>query len=233
MLRAVSSLLVLLLGSLGGLCFLEKTLKADRSLQEYHIRFDDDDLNYVGTIDQSGLFTPNVEGPNTTRRQSPVQIRLRETEPGLYYGVYRTTEPIFKKSMFGVGRLDLRSRQLETFEIGPALRLGLFKLSPDKTRGYAVARNTGASGELNDLVVLDIENHRLLARKEGFDQGRPNGSLIVSGDGKKLYSSGAGDTIHIYDSSTLNLIQSVFAGGDVMLPARALPRSVLAGTDQF
>ncbi len=135
--------------------------------------------------------------------------------------------------MFGVSRLDLKSRQLETFELGPALRLGLFTLSPDKTRGYAVARNTGASGELNDLVVLDIDNKRLLARKAGFEQGRPNGSLIVSGDGKKLYSSGAGDTIHIYDSSTLNLIQSVFAGGDVMLPARALPRSVLAGTDQF
>ena len=45
-------------------------VKADWSLEEYHIRFDDDDLNYVGTLDQSGLFTPNVEGPNTTRRQN-------------------------------------------------------------------------------------------------------------------------------------------------------------------
>ena len=89
----------------------------------------------------------------------PLQVRLWETEPGFYYGVYRTTEPIFEKSMFGVGRLDLGSRQLETFEFGPA--------------------------------VLDMENTRLLARKEGFEQGRPNGSLIVSGDGKKLYSSGA------------------------------------------
>ena len=109
----------------------------------------------------------------------PLQVRLWKTEPGLYYGVYRTTEPIFGKSMFGVGRLDLRSRHLETFEFGPTLRLGVFALSPDKTRAYAVARNTGASGELNDLLVLDMENARLLVRKEGFEQGRPNGSLIV------------------------------------------------------
>ena len=39
------------------------------SLEEYHIRFGDDDLGYVGTIDQNGLFTPNVEGPNPERGQ--------------------------------------------------------------------------------------------------------------------------------------------------------------------
>lgn len=45
-------------------------VKADWGLEEYHIRFDDDDLDYVGTIDQSGLFTPSIEGPNATRRQN-------------------------------------------------------------------------------------------------------------------------------------------------------------------
>jgi quinohemoprotein amine dehydrogenase len=38
------------------------------SLEEYHIRNDDDDLKYVGTIDQKGFFTPNLEGPNPERR---------------------------------------------------------------------------------------------------------------------------------------------------------------------
>ncbi|MFQ5792047.1 MAG: quinohemoprotein amine dehydrogenase subunit alpha [Acidobacteriota bacterium] len=37
------------------------------SLEEYHIRHDDDDLKYVGTIDETGLFTPNIEGPNPDR----------------------------------------------------------------------------------------------------------------------------------------------------------------------
>jgi quinohemoprotein amine dehydrogenase len=37
------------------------------SLEEYTATFDDDDLKFVGTLDQTGLFTPNVDGPNPDR----------------------------------------------------------------------------------------------------------------------------------------------------------------------
>ena len=37
------------------------------SLEEYTATFGDDDLQYVGTLDQKGLFTPNVDGPNLKR----------------------------------------------------------------------------------------------------------------------------------------------------------------------
>ena len=37
------------------------------SLEEYPALFVDDDKKFVGTIDQSGLFTPNVDGPNPDR----------------------------------------------------------------------------------------------------------------------------------------------------------------------
>jgi len=37
------------------------------SLEEYAATFGDDDLQFVGTIDQTGLFTPNVDGPNPKR----------------------------------------------------------------------------------------------------------------------------------------------------------------------
>lgn len=36
-------------------------------LEEYIIRPDDDDLKYVGEIDDNGFFTPNIEGPNADR----------------------------------------------------------------------------------------------------------------------------------------------------------------------
>ena len=36
-------------------------------LEEYGVTFDDDDLKFVGAIDQRGLFTPNVDGPNPAR----------------------------------------------------------------------------------------------------------------------------------------------------------------------
>ena len=37
------------------------------SLEEYTATFGDDDLQFVGTLDENGLFTPNVDGPNPKR----------------------------------------------------------------------------------------------------------------------------------------------------------------------
>jgi len=37
------------------------------SLEEYTATFGDDDLQYVGTLDQTGLFTPSLDGPNPKR----------------------------------------------------------------------------------------------------------------------------------------------------------------------
>jgi quinohemoprotein amine dehydrogenase len=37
------------------------------SVEEYPATFRDDDIKFVGEIAQSGLFTPNVEGPNPKR----------------------------------------------------------------------------------------------------------------------------------------------------------------------
>jgi len=37
------------------------------SIEEYPATFDDHDMDYVGTLDQHGLFTPNVDGPNPKR----------------------------------------------------------------------------------------------------------------------------------------------------------------------
>jgi len=37
------------------------------SMEEYGVTYADDDLKFVGTLDATGLFTPNVDGPNTQR----------------------------------------------------------------------------------------------------------------------------------------------------------------------
>jgi quinohemoprotein amine dehydrogenase len=42
-------------------------IKVKWSLEEYTATFGDDDLAFVGTLDQNGLFTPNVDGPNPKR----------------------------------------------------------------------------------------------------------------------------------------------------------------------
>jgi quinohemoprotein amine dehydrogenase len=37
------------------------------SVEEYTATFGDDDMQFVGTIDEKGLFTPNLDGPNAKR----------------------------------------------------------------------------------------------------------------------------------------------------------------------
>jgi quinohemoprotein amine dehydrogenase len=40
------------------------------SLEEYHVIHEDEDLRYVGAIDENGLFTPNLDGPNPERKRA-------------------------------------------------------------------------------------------------------------------------------------------------------------------
>ena len=37
------------------------------SVEEYTATFKDDDIKFVGELSQSGLFVPNVDGPNPKR----------------------------------------------------------------------------------------------------------------------------------------------------------------------
>lgn len=46
-------------------------IKATWSLEEYSATYNDDDVQFVGTIDSDGLFTPAVDGPNPARTRSP------------------------------------------------------------------------------------------------------------------------------------------------------------------
>lgn len=45
-------------------------VKASWNLEEYGVTYDDDDVKFVGTLDQNGLFTPNADGPNPKRSKS-------------------------------------------------------------------------------------------------------------------------------------------------------------------
>lgn len=164
-------------------------------------------------IDKIVLSKPLHPGYGPFRRPS-----LTEIEPMIYYGIYRTTEPYIEKSMLGVARLDLRKKEIESFELGPELNVSTFALSPDGKRGYA---------GMKDMIVVDMEARRILERKEEFEQGRANNSLIVSADGSKLYVGGVGDTIYVYDAASLEPLKEIFAGGDFMSGPIALPRASL------
>lgn len=161
-------------------------------------------------IDTITLSKPLLAGYGPLRG-----ARLTEDEPGIFHGLYRTQDPFLKKTMIGVVRIDLVKKEVDSFELGPNLDVGLLALSADRKKAYA---------GLNDVIAIDMEKRAIVKRVERFEQGRTNTTLIVSGDGKKLYVGGVGDTIQIYDAATLEHVKSVFAGGDFMSAPAVVPR---------
>ncbi len=142
--------------------------------------------------------------------------RMTEEAPGIYYGIYRTQDPFLKKTMLGVLSVDLMKKEVESFELGPDVKVGLFALSSDHKRAYA---------GVEELVSIDMESRRIIKRVQGVEQGRTNNSLIVSTDGGKLYVSGVGDLLKIYDAEALTHVKDIFAGGDYMATPVAIPRA--------
>ena len=143
---------------------------------------------------------------------------LNEVETGIFYGAYTTTDPVLEKGMSGILRLDLKAKSFESFELGPALAISVFALSPDGKRGF---------GGLGDMVVIDMETKRIIERKEAFERGRQNNTIIVSADGVEIYVTGVGDAMKVYDARTLELLRVIDVGGDLMSPPFPLPRSVV------
>lgn len=150
--------------------------------------------------------------------QFPGGLLPNQIAPDIYYAMGRTTDPFLKKAFSSVIRIDLAHKQFDSFELGPELHLSLFAVSADGKRGYA---------GLNDLVVVDMESRRVIQRKEDFERGRSNNTLFVSADGKKLYISGVGDSIWVYDAFTLELLRQIFIGGDCTSAPLRLPRRLI------
>ncbi len=147
-------------------------------------------------------------------------LSLSEAQPDVYYGIYRSREPFLEKSVRGLARVDLARKRVERYDLGTEINVRRFAISPDGKRGYA---------GLNDLIAIDMESHQILLTKKKVEQGRTNTSMIVSYDGSKLYVSGVGDTIVVYDTTTLEPIKKIFVGGDFTSPLVELPRSALGG----
>ncbi len=143
---------------------------------------------------------------------------LSEVEAGIFYGAYTTTDPVLEKEMSGILRLDLKAKAFESFELGPALAISVFAVSPDGKLGF---------GGLDDMVVIDMETKRILKRKEAFERGRQNNTIIVSADGTEIYVTGVGDAMKVYGARTLELLRVIYVGGDLMSPPFPLPRNVV------
>jgi DNA-binding beta-propeller fold protein YncE len=172
------------------------------------------DLKDFKQVDKIELSKPQHPG------SFPIRIGPGDDpneEAGVVTSVFNTTDPVVRRRIFGIARLDLASRNLDFTPVGPAVTgmTGL-RLTPDRKTGYTVAFLGGSSSEptrRTEFWVFDIAA-RKLAKKHEFES-RSRFNFAVSSDGKQLYIYGAGPTIEVYDSETFKLQRVMTFDGDM------------------
>ena len=127
--------------------------------------------------------------------------------PGTFTGLFTMEDPIQKRRIMGVGRLDLTARSIDFKPLGPAESVA-FAQAPDRKRGYGIKSEIGRY----EFWTFDLEKGALLARAEF--EGRPRMGLRVSSNGKLIYIYVAGATIDVYDAATYKYLRTIQMNAD-------------------
>jgi WD40 repeat protein len=168
------------------------------------------DLDTFKQVDKIELAQPPYPGA------SPYRLAANEDTfdaPGVVTSVFTAVDGIVHKGTLGLAKIDLKTRKLDYFPIGPLLPMTNFQVSPDRKRGYSVMPivATGAN-RMTEWWVWDIENHKVI-NKKAFET-RPTFRFSVGGDGKRLYLYGAGSTLEIWDAETLESRKLIYLNKD-------------------
>jgi hypothetical protein len=143
-------------------------------------------------------------------------------EPGFLTSTMTVEDPVLRRRMMGVARIDLAKKDLDFYTLGPAGGVS-FALAPDGKRAYGLESSVGRY----QFWTFDLERRRVVSRAE-FD-GRPRMSLKTSSNGRLLYIYNAGDTIDIYDGASYTYLRTITLPGDVTTQFYVVPKSVRRG----
>lgn len=129
-------------------------------------------------------------------------------EPGFYTGLFRITDPVNRRQLMGVARVDLANKSVDFFTLGPSEPVS-FRLAPGRKRAYGLRTEVGNY----QFWTFDLESRRVV-RKVEF-KGRPRMGLTASSNGRLLYIHTAGHTIDLYDTETFRHVGTVELGADM------------------
>jgi len=145
-------------------------------------------------------------------------------EPGFYTGLFRTTDPVNRRTQMGVARMDLANRQLDFYSLGPSVGVS-FRLTPDRKKAYGIHSEIGNY----QFWTFDLDSRRVVGKTEFA--GRPRMGLVVSSNGSQLYITTAGSTIDRYATNDFRHIGQINLGAD-MTNVILVPRSPASQTSQ-
>ncbi len=177
------------------------------------------DTSNFKLVDKIDLLRPEGAGMATVGMGQEIDALQKPNE---LVTVSNSVDPIVHRQIFGIARFDLNQRTFEFNAIGPttAGMMGLH-VSPDGKTGYTVATNGTGGNKRSEFWVFDLTTNKLV-RKSEFD-GRARFSFAASSTGKDLYIYAAGYQIEVYDSSTLQLRNTIDVNADITTEMIVLP----------
>ena len=174
------------------------------------------DTTTLKQIDRWELSKPVEEGYGAFEFG---QIDAANDEPGFYTAMFQVQDPVQKRRIMGIGRVNLAAKKVDFYTLGPAQQVG-FTMAPSRKVAYGLANEIGKY----EFWKFDLEGRKVAARVEF--PGRPRMSLKVSSNGKVLYIYNAGDTIDLYDADTFKFMKTIDLGGDVTSDLFVVPGPV-------
>jgi hypothetical protein len=168
--------------------------------------YDTETLKKVGSWN---LSLPNEPGMGRFNLGS-----MDETydEPGFFTALFSTEDPVQKRKLLVVGRVDLGAKSIDFFPIGPAPGRGelSFALGGDRKHAYVLLEEIGR----HEFWTIDIPGRRLQSRMEV--SGRPRMAIRSSSNGKIIYIFEAGNTIDLYEAASFRYLRTIAFNADMM-----------------
>jgi hypothetical protein len=138
-------------------------------------------------------------------------------EPGFYTGLFRMTDPVNRRTLMGVARIDLAKRTVDYYTLGPNAPVS-FRLAPGKQRAFGVQSQVGE----HFFWTFDLANRTVVGKTE-FD-GRPRMGLTIGSSGDRLYIHTAGNSIDVYSTTNFQKTRSMVYDADMTLLVLIPPR---------
>jgi hypothetical protein len=168
------------------------------------------DLATFKQVDRIALAQPEYPGA------TPYRLAANDDSfdaPDTVTSVFTSVDEIVHKGTLGLAKINLLTRKVDYFPIGPTLPMMGFQVSPDHKRGYSVMPKIGTgANRLTEWWVWDLQNHNVIKKKDF--ESRPTFRFSVGGSGKKLYMYGAGSTLEIFDADTLESRKLIYLNKD-------------------
>jgi DNA-binding beta-propeller fold protein YncE len=171
-------------------------------------------------VDRIDLAQPDFPGMQSVHFGSDLDLI---GQPGKHISIFNSADPIVHNKVFGIGRFDLSTRQMEFDPIGPVPGgMAGLQVTPDKKFAYTVVSNGILGNKRCEFWAFDLSSDRVTQTVEVPCRARF--SFGMASNGKKLYIYGAGFEIEVYDAATLHLERTwdlktdITPAGIVVLP---------------